>query len=81
MQSTDSDQPRVFAAETDPSFCVIILGSHMQTSDPRKRVRSIVASLTWMAEVWLRDPRRLRADPRFVQQNPRIRDLCSIMTY
>ena len=64
------------------------------------RARSIVASLTRMpscfacaidrgflprmAEVWLRDPRRLRADPRFAQQirgskvcaaNPRIRGL------
>ena len=50
--------------------------------------RSIVVLLPWMAEVWLHDSRRLRADPRFAcatlgllhkssdprfaQQNPRI---------
>ena len=32
------------------------------------RARSIVGLLPRMAEVWLRDPRRLRADPRFAQQ-------------
>ena len=32
------------------------------------RARSIVSLLPRMAEVWLRDPRRLRADPRFAQQ-------------
>ena len=32
--------------------------------------RSIVSLLPPMAEVWLRDPRRLRADLRFAQQNP-----------
>ena len=41
------------------------------------RARSIVGLLPRMAEVWLRDPRRLRADPRFAQQNPRIRGLRS----
>ena len=32
------------------------------------RARSIVGLLPRMAEVWLRDPRRLHADPRFAQQ-------------
>ena len=32
------------------------------------RARSIVGLLPRMAEVWLRDPRRLRADLRFAQQ-------------
>ena len=32
------------------------------------RTRSIVSLLPRMAEVWLHDPRRLRADPRFAQQ-------------
>ena len=41
------------------------------------RARSIVGLLPRMAEVWLRDPRRLLADPRFAQQNPRIRGLRS----
>ena len=34
----------------------------------RLRARSIVGLLPRMAEVWLRDPRSLRADPRFAQQ-------------
>ena len=41
------------------------------------RALSIVGLLPWMAEIWLRDPRRLRVNPRFAQQNPRIRGLRS----
>ena len=37
------------------------------------RARSIVASLPRMAEVWLRDPRRLHTDPRFAQQKAALR--------
>ena len=33
----------------------------------------MVASLPRMAEVWLRDPRRLRADPKFAQQKAALR--------
>ena len=32
-----------------------------------------MASLPRMAEVWLRDPRRLRAEPRFAQQKAALR--------
>ena len=48
----------------------------------RLRARSIVGLLPRMAEVWLRDPRRLHADPRFAQQNPRmVRIRTSCITY
>ena len=65
--------------------CVIDCGFVDADGRAALRARSIVGLLPRMAEVWLRrDPRILRADPRFAQQirgsevctaNPRIRGL------
>ena len=56
------------------------LGHPPQRSDNRSRTFACAIDRGFVAadgRIWLRDPRRLRADPRFAQQNPRIRGLRS----